>query len=164
MMIRNFGSKLSVGSALAVCLVLVLSARGQSPTVPTAANGSPSEISPVYDLAKEINLQGKIQKIEMVSGTGVLGTHLQLQSAQGIVDVHLGTGAVASSKTLGLVTGQSVSITGMMADIGGAPVFLARVLTTSNHIFILRNELGLPARAIVPRGSSSSANVHTGGH
>ena len=164
MMIRNFGRELSVGSALAVCLLLVLSARAQSPTLPTAAASGPGEISPVYDLAKEINVQGTVQKIETVSGPGVLGTHLQLQTAQGIVDAHLGTGAVASTKTLGLVTGQRVSITGMMADVDGAPVLLARVLTTSNHIFILRNERGLPARAIMPRGSASSANVQKGGH
>jgi hypothetical protein len=163
MMIRNFGRKSSVGSALVVCLLVVLSARGQSRTAPTTAPASPSEISPVYDLEKEIKIQGKIQKIEMVLGPGVLGTHLQLQTAQGVVDVHLGSGAVASSKTLGLVTGQSVSLTGMMAEVDGAPVFFARVLTTSNRIFILRNERGLPARAIVPRGSSSAANEQKGG-
>ena len=163
-MIRNLGRKLSVVCALAACLLGVLLARAQSPSLPTAAASGPSEASPIYDLAKEINIRGTIQKIETVSGPGVLGTHLQLQTAQGIVDAHLGTGAVASSKTLGLVTGQSVSITGMMADVDGAPILLARVLTTSNHIFILRNERGLPARAIMPRGSSSSASVQKGGH
>jgi hypothetical protein len=164
MMIRNFGEKLSFISAVAICLLAVLSAHAQSTTLPTAAGTGPSEASPVYDLGKEINVQGTIQKIETVSGPGVLGTHLQLQTARGIVDAHLGTGAVASTRTLGLATGQSVNITGMMADVGGAPVLLARVLTTSNHIFILRNERGLPARAIMPRGSSSSANVQKGGH
>lgn len=163
-MIRNLGRKLSVVCALAACLLGVLLARAQSPSLPTAAASGPSEASPIYDLAKEINIRGTIQKIETVSGPGVLGTHLQLQTAQGIVNAHLGTGAVASSKTLGLVTGQNVSIMGMMADVDGAPILLARVLTTSNHIFILRNERGLPARAIMPRGSSSSANVQKGGH
>jgi hypothetical protein len=163
-MIRNFGRKVSFVSALAVCLLAVLSVHAQSTTLPPAAGRGPSELSPVYDLAKEINIQGTIQTIETVSGPGVLGTHLQLQTAQGLVDAHLGTGAIANSKTLGLVTGQSVSITGMMADVAGAPVLLARVLTTSNHIYILRNEHGLPARAIMPRGSSSRANVQKGGH
>ena len=163
-MIRNLSKKLSVVCALAACLLVVLSAHAQSPSRPTAVASGPSEASPVYDLAKEINIQGTIQKIETVSGSGVLGTHLQLQTAQGIVDAHLGTGAVASTKTLGLVTGQTVTITGMMADVDGAPVLLARVLTTSNHIFILRNERGLPARAIMPRGSASSTNVQRGGH
>ena len=162
-MIRNFGKELLVVLTLTACLLVVPSGRAQSTTLPTVATG-PSEALPVYVLAKEVKIQGTIQKIETVSGPGILGTHLQLQTAQGIVDVHLGAGAVASSKTLGLVTGQSVSITGMMADVDSAPVLLARVLTTSNHIFILRNEHGLPARAIMPRGNAASANVQKGGN
>jgi hypothetical protein len=162
-MIRSLGRKVCFVLAPAVCLLAVLSVHAQSTTLSPGAGRGPTEVSPVYDLAKEINVQGTIQKIETVSGPGVLGTHLQLQTAQGIVDAHLGVGAVANSKTLGLVIGESVSITGMMADVAGAPVLLARVLTTSNHIFILRNEHGLPARAFMPRGGSSRADVQKGG-
>jgi hypothetical protein len=79
------------------------------------------------------------------------------------VDAHLGSGTLASTRSLGLATGESVSITGMMTDLGGVPVLLARVLTTSNRIFILRNERGIPARAMVPRSSSSSAEAQKGG-
>jgi len=161
-MIRNSCWKLFLISAPAMCLLVALSAHAQTTTLPASAG--PGEDSPVYDLAKEINIQGTIQKIDTVSSAGLLGTHLQVQTAQGIVDAHLGTGAVARVKVLGLVIGQNVSITGMMIDLDGAPVLLARVLTTSNHIYILRNEHGLPARAIMPRGSSASANPQKGGH
>lgn len=161
-MIRNYGGKLSFVSLPAICLLAALAAHAQSTSLPAATG--PSEASPVYDLSKEVNVQGTIQKIETVSGPGILGTHLLLQTAQGIVDAHLGAGAVASVKTLNLATGQRVSITGMIADAGGSPVLLARVLTTSDHIFILRNEHGLPARAIMPRGTSASANVQKGGY
>jgi hypothetical protein len=162
MMIRNSGRKLTLVSALAMLLLIVLAAHAQSPGLTTTVQSGPGDTSPVYDISKEINIQGAVQRIETVTGPGVMGTHLQLQTAQGVVDAHLGTGAVASIKTLGLTIGQSVSITGMMTDLGGAPVLLARVLTTSNHIFILRNEHGLPARAIMPRGGSSSTNVVKG--
>ena len=161
-MIRNFGGKFFLYLAMAICLLHVPSARAQSATLSTAAGAGPSEASPVYDLTKEINIQGTIQKIGIVSGPGILGTHLQLQTAQGIVDAHLGSGSFASTKSLGLATGQSVSITGMMTDVGGGPVLLARVLTTSNRIFILRNERGIPARAMAPRGGSSSAEAQKG--
>lgn len=161
-MIRNIRGRLFFIWVPAICFLAVLAAHAQSTALPTATG--PGEVSPVYDLTKEIIVEGTIRKIETVSGPGILGTHLQLQTARGLVDAHLGTGAVANTKTLGLATGQSVSITGMMTDAGGSPVLLARVLTTSNHIFILRNEHGLPARAIMPRGSSPSANVQKGGH
>jgi hypothetical protein len=162
-MIRNFVEKLFLCSVMAICLLAVPSARAQSATLSTPASAGPSEASPVYDLTKEINIQGTIQKIETTSGPGILGTHLQLQTAQGIVDAHLGSGTLASTRSLGLATGESVSITGMMTDLGGVPVLLARVLTTSNRIFILRNERGIPARAMVPRSSSSSAEAQKGG-
>ncbi|HYL67971.1 MAG TPA: hypothetical protein VEX69_02300, partial [Candidatus Limnocylindria bacterium] len=78
MMIRNLAKKLLVVLEVVVCLSVVSIAHAQSTPVPTAAASGPSEASPVYELAKEINLQGTIQKIETVSGPGVLGTHLQL--------------------------------------------------------------------------------------
>jgi hypothetical protein len=163
-MIRNFGRKLPFASALAIGLLAVIPAHAQSARLSTAAPLASSEFSPVYDLSKEIIIQGTIQKIETVTSPGLLGNHLQLQTPQGVVDAHLGAGAVANNKTLGLTIGQSVRITGMLADIGGASVFLARVLTTSNHIYILRNERGLPARAIMPRGNASSPHVQKGGN
>jgi hypothetical protein len=163
-MICNFGGKLLLCSAMAVILFTVPSAQAQSTTVSTAASASSSEPAPAYDLTKEINIQGTILKIEAVSGSRILGTHLQLQSAQGIVDVHLGPGALAGTGSLGLAPGQSVSITGMMAEHGGSPVLLARVLTTSNRIFILRNERGIPSRAMMPRGNSSSGDTQKGGN
>ncbi len=55
-MIRNLGRKLSVVCALAACLLGVLLARAQSPSLPTAAASGPSEASPIYDLAKEISM------------------------------------------------------------------------------------------------------------
>lgn len=162
-MIRNFGSKLLALVALAVCILVLLPAFAQSQNSNVADQTGAREGMPAYDLSKEINIQGSVQKIEIVSGTGILGAHLQLQTMQGLRDVHLGSGAVVSAATLGLVIGQSVSITGMPIDFGGRPVMLARVLTTSNHIFILRNEHGLPARAIMPRGGTAAATAEKGG-
>lgn len=162
-MIGNFGSKSLFITALAVCLAGILPAHAQSQAATTAVPAGAAEAFPAYDLAKEINIQGAVQKIEVVTEAGLLGTHIQLQTAKGIVDVHLGSAPVASAKTLSLVTGQTVSITGMMADSDGKSVLLARVLTTSNHIFILRNEHGLPTRAIMPRGSSASGIAQRGG-
>lgn len=162
-MIRNFGSRLLFITALVACLSAILPAHAQSQASPTALQTGSAEPFPAYELAKEINLQGTVQKIETVTSAGILGIHIQMQTAKGIVDVHLGSAPVASAKTLGLVTGQSVNITGMMSDSSGSSVLLARVLTTSNHIFILRNEHGLPARAIMPRSGSAGANPQKGG-
>lgn len=118
--------------------------------------------SPAYDLNKEIKIDGTIDKIETNSIGGPIGTHLLVISAQGVVDVHLGASAAVSAKNLSLTVGESIHVTGMMASIGGNSVLLARILTTSNHIYMLRNEHGAPIRSLMPRGAASSANSQKG--
>jgi hypothetical protein len=71
----------------------------------------------------------------------------------GVVDAHLGFGAASKPKYLGISAGQSVTVIGMMQTIGSANVLIARILTTPNRIFVLRNEHGVPIRAI-PRRSA----------
>jgi hypothetical protein len=118
--------------------------------------------SPAYDLSKEIKIDGTIDKIETNSIGGPMGTHLLVISAQGVVDVHLGASAAVSAKNLGLTVGESIHVTGMMASVSGNSVLLARILTTSNHIYMLRNEHGAPIRSLMPRGAASSANSQKG--
>jgi hypothetical protein len=160
-MIRILTRNLLFTGVLAVALFAPFSVRAQS-AGSSAAGSGPVTISPAYELAREISIHGSIQKIETVTAGGILGTHVRLLTAQGLIDAHLGSGAVASAKTLGLTIGQTVSLTGMMVESNGDDVLLARVLSTSNHIFILRNEHGLPARAIVPRAGPSAATQKGG--
>ena len=109
---------------------------------------------PTYDLTKEVKIQGTIQKIDGFGTSGPIGTHILLDTAGGVLDAHLGFGAASSPKYLGIALGQNVTVTGMMETIGATNVLMARILTTANHIFVLRNEHGIPVRAI-PRGSIS---------
>jgi hypothetical protein len=154
-MIRISSRILLFTGVLAIAFVLPHVVRAQS--ADNSALSGPVAYSPAWDLAREITVHGAIQKIETVNAGGILGTHVRVLTAQGLIDAHLGSGAVASVKTLGLSIGQTVSLTGMMVESNGNEVLLARVLSTSNHIFILRNEHGLPARAIVPRAGPSAA-------
>jgi hypothetical protein len=163
-MIRNLGFKSLLASMMALALLAALPANAQSSASTSAVVAGPSELGPAYDVAKEIKIQGNILKIEAESGNGkLLGTHAQIQTPQGVVDAHLGSGNVATAQTLGLYPGLSVTITGMMVTVGENSVLLARVLTTSNHVFLLRNEHGIPSRSLLPRASSSSANTVKGG-
>lgn len=159
-MIRISSRILLFTGALAFALVLPHTVRAQSAN--SSAGSGPAAFSPAYDLAKEISLHGTVQKIETVTTGGILGTHVHVLAAQGLIDAHLGSGAPASATTLGLSIGQTVSLTGMMIGSNGNDVLLARVLSTSNHIFILRNEHGLPARTIVPRAGPSAATQKGG--
>lgn len=124
---------------------------------------SSSELSsPVYDLNKEIKIQGAIEKISTMASNGLIGTHLLVTTAEGVIDVHLGASIAVSAKSLGLSVGENINLTGMMANINGNSVLLARILTTSTRVFVLRNELGVPVRSLMPRGAASAANTQKG--
>jgi hypothetical protein len=118
--------------------------------------------SPVYDINKEIKVQGTIEKIGSNTSGSSLGSHLLVQTPEGVVDVNLGASMAVSAKNLDLSVGESINITGMMATLGGNSVLLARILTTSNHIYMLRNERGAPVRSLLPRGASSSTSSQKG--
>jgi hypothetical protein len=151
-MTSNAVCKLLLGCAV-VTILLPLSLNAQSAATTSALS------SPVYDTSKEIKLDGTIDKIETNTSAGPLGTHLLIVSAQGEVDVHLGASAAVTAKNLGLTMGESVHVTGMRATINGNSVMLARILTTSNHIYVLRNEHGVPIHSLMPRGAAGSASA-----
>jgi hypothetical protein len=154
-MTSNAVRKIILSCGLAMIL-LPLSANAQSAATSSAMT------SPLYDVNKEIKIDGTIDKIETNSSGGPIGTHLLVISAQGFVDVHLGASMAVTAENLGLSVGESIHVTGMMANVGGNSVLLARILTTSNHIYMLRNEHGAPIRSLMPRGAASSANSQKG--
>ena len=127
----------------------------------TRADTKRDTMLPAYDVAKEVKIQGTIQKVEVSDTDGPPGTHILVQTTSGVVDAHLGVGAASKPQYLGIAAGQSVSVIGMMQTLGGTNVLLARVLTTPNHIFVLRNEHGIPVRA-TPRGSTAAKALQKG--
>lgn len=108
---------------------------------------------PVYDLAKEIKVEGTIEKIDGFGTSGPIGTHILIQTASGVIDAHLGFGPAASRRYLGISVGESVTVIGMMQSVGSGSVLITRILTTPSHIFVLRNEHGVPIRAVPHRSA-----------
>jgi hypothetical protein len=149
--------------------VLPILCAGLLCAMPAAAQSSPGAGAPansmvrVYDIAKEIKVEGTIQKIQTDATAHVpLGTHVLIQTADGLVDAHLGTGAAAKPAYLGISEGQTVTLVGMMETINNNPVLITRLMTTSSRIFVLRNEQGIPVRGI--RGQSPlAARTQKGG-
>lgn len=133
-----------------------LSAVAFAPSARAQSADAADQIAPVYDATKEIKIQGTIQQIETVK-TGIAGTHVMIAAQNGAVDAHLGSGPAADPKRLGLSMGQSVEITGMMATIGGSNVFLARTLVVGERTITLRNEHGIPVRALMPQKAAAAS-------
>ncbi|HKS81644.1 MAG TPA: hypothetical protein VJR23_09065 [Candidatus Acidoferrales bacterium] len=150
-MVRNHKWKFILAAA-AMGLFVAMAAPAQSGR---AASSSKSFVH-VYEISKEVKIEGTIQKIETEGVNAPIGTHVLIQTAQGIVDAHLGSGAAASPSNLGIGAGDEVELVGMMQKVDGNQVLLARLLTTSDHIFVLRNEHGIPARGVAIRGMQGS--------
>jgi hypothetical protein len=139
----------------------VLCILSTAPAFAQNAASSATSAMAAYDLSKEIKIQGTIQKIETAGDTGPAGTHILVQTSQGVVDAQLGFGSAVAPANLGFSEGASVTVIGMMETLGGNSVMLARVLTTPSRVFVLRSERGIPVRA-VPSGSFRTASTLTG--
>jgi hypothetical protein len=139
-------------------MALFAAAAANAQTAATAAADVRTNTAlPAYDVTKEVKVQGTIQKIDSSGTNGLIGTQIMIQTASGVVDAHLGYGP-AKASSLGISEGQSVTVVGMMQSVGNSNVLLARILTTSSHVFVLRNEHGIPVRAL-PRSNGHSAPV-----
>jgi hypothetical protein len=146
---------------LAAGLFVISDAKAQSVSS-AKATATSLGTSSGYSVAKEIKIEGTIQSIQAANSGALRGTHAQIETAKGLVDVHLGVSPNVNAKTLNLSAGDAVEITGMMTTEGGSNVLLARILTTPSRIFILRSERGVPTRGISSRSSSTFGQAAKG--
>ena len=127
-----------------------------------SAGSSTNSFIQVYDVTKEVKVEGTIQKIETQTPNLPMGTHVLIQTTQGVIDAHLGAGPAAKPSFLGISEGEDVTLVGMMQTVGGNQILLTRLLTTPSHIFVLRNEHGIPVRGN-PNRSPAAAKTQKGG-
>lgn len=160
-MISNRNWKLFL-PALAVGIIFILPVNAQTSSAAATSSTQAKTVKTGYDLTKEVKIEGVIEKIDATSANSPMGTHILVQTPQGEVDAHLGFGAAARPTRLGIEEGQTVTVLGMMKNVGETQVLLARLLTTPSHIFVLRNERGIPVRGAT-NNNASSARTQKGG-
>src|SRR5690348_15731648 len=122
----------SISLAILACALIVagLSASAARPQTVVSRHESKNTMVPAYDLSKEVKVEGTIEKIDGFGLNGPIGTHIQIQTATGTVDAHLGFGPAAAPKYLGISVGEKVAVIGMMQTVGSSEVLMARILTT----------------------------------
>jgi hypothetical protein len=97
-----------------------------------------------YDLSRETVLQGTVVSFTATSQVPPLGSHVTIQTASGLVDVHLGNATVLKRNDIFLAAGDSVRIAGEDQRYGGGSFFAARVLQKGSQTVTLRNSKGIP--------------------
>jgi hypothetical protein len=145
--------RMCVGSAAFVALLFSTPFSGaqQKPTPVPQANIS-------YELSRETILQGTVVSFTANSKIAPLGSHVTIQTASGIVDVHLGNEALLKSNNIFLETGDSVRILGEKQPYGSGSFFAARVLQKGSQSVSLRNSNGIP---LAPKRSNSGPSTRS---
>jgi hypothetical protein len=135
---------LSLSSLLSTALFFApLSGAQQKPTTVPQANMA-------YDVSRESVVQGTVVSYTAASSVAPIGPHVKVQTASGVVDVHLGNASLIKQNDVILASGDSVSIVGESLSFGSGSVFVARVLKKGSQTITLRNLNGVPIMAKAP--------------
>jgi DNA/RNA endonuclease YhcR with UshA esterase domain len=137
-------TRLFVGSlGLSVLGTAVLFATLTSAQQKTQA--APQRI-PVYDINREVSIQGTVVSFTENSGTAPSGPHVLLQTNSGSLDVHLGNARLLEANHFTLAAGDNVRVIGENVTSGTGSQFLARLIQKGNQALLLRSPQGLPLR------------------
>ncbi|MGA3176636.1 MAG: hypothetical protein ABSE19_04735 [Candidatus Acidiferrum sp.] len=90
------------------------------------------------------------------STTPPLGAHVTLQTAGGVVDVHLGDARLLTSNHFSIQTGDTLRIIGENVASGTTSTFLARIVQKGTQALAVRSERGIPVRHVAPKNSAAS--------
>ncbi|MHB1020897.1 MAG: hypothetical protein ACYC46_08710 [Acidobacteriaceae bacterium] len=117
-----------------------------SPLLVAQAPPGPPKGSPMYDTATETTVTGAVEAVHQVAGRrGWSGTHLQLKTAEGTIDVHAGPSWFLTKKKFDLAKGDQIEVTGSKVQFNGADALLARTIKKGDTELTLRNAQGIPA-------------------
>ena len=125
---------------LVLLVSLLLPARAQMAAA-AAKPGGPL----TYDIRREITLGGTVTSLLPKAPTGMIsGSHLQLTTAAGPIDVSLGAFGLNGTGALSVRIGQHVEVVGVIKNITERQVLLARTVNAGGRVYLIRNEHGIP--------------------
>jgi hypothetical protein len=108
-----------------------------------------------YAASRETVVQGTVVKYEESSKTAPIGAHAQVQTASGIIDVHLGPSSYLRSNHFSLASGDVVRIIGARATTRQGGVLLARTVQRGSDTIVVRSARGFVVGAGGVRASAA---------
>ncbi|MDR5729202.1 MAG: DNA-binding protein [Terriglobia bacterium] len=100
----------------------------------------------MYDPTTETTVSGIVEEVQNVSGTrGWHGIHLQLKTADEVLDVHIGPSWFLAQKKFEISKGDQVEVTGSKLRLDNVDTLIARTIKKGDSQLTLRNEQGIPA-------------------
>jgi hypothetical protein len=95
-----------------------------------------------YRAARETVVQGTVIQYLETAEVPPIGAHARVQTAVGVVDVHLGPGSYLRGKNFSLAAGDAVRVVGVGMVAKGANMFLARTVERGSDTLVLRSPRG----------------------
>lgn len=110
----------------------------------------------LYDIAKEVSLQGTVAKFTENSADLPVGAHVLVQTSSGQVDVHLGDPRLLKLNNLAISQGASIRIIGEPVTLSQGTFFLARLVQLGTQVVTLRTTHGMPVALSRPGATTQS--------
>ena len=122
---------------VAIIFLFTSAVRSQSPRTPDV---------PQFDVKQEVRLTGQIYEVKDFDCpvTGTVGTHLELKTATGAIEVHVAAARFLQQYGIHFDPGQKVEMIGVKATYQGRAAFLPRIIMVGNDSYYLRDENGKP--------------------
>ena len=98
----------------------------------------------IYNPATETTLNGTIEAVTEGARGQMMGTHLTVQTAEGVREVMLGPTQFIASKQFSFAKGDSIDVTGSKVTMGGSEYVVARQVVKDGKTLTLRDKAGIP--------------------
>jgi hypothetical protein len=122
---------------VAVVLLLIMGVHFQRPL--------PVQGTALYNPANEIIVKGVVTEISDFAcpvSEGEIGSHLMLQTANGVVQVHLAPARIMRGQKLTFARGDQLEVVGSQARMLGKKDLIAREITRGNETLVFRDPTG----------------------
>jgi hypothetical protein len=120
-----------MGAGLVVLFVLLL---------------TPQRRPPGYDVAAQVTLQGVVNDVRefYCPISGDVGTHLNVATSNGIVEVHVAPSRFLRGKQWQFSPGDQIEVTGSRVLYHGHPALIAQTIVRGSQTVALRQANGRP--------------------
>lgn len=138
-------------AALLLLMMIVPRLRAQTEAdVPTA--------KPLgYDITEEVTVSGAVTAFLSKAPKGMVGgSHLLLSTAEGALDVSVGTLGLGK-QALAIGAGKIVAVTGVMRTLNDRQVLLARVVKLGNQVYLIRTKQGIVLSPLARKHAANEA-------
>jgi len=105
----------------------------------------PAQGASLYNAANEVSMKGVVSEVRDFAcpvSEGEMGTHVMLQTSDGVVQVHLAPSRIMRSQQLKFAPGEEITVLGSKVRMFGHNDIIARQIVRGNEQLFFRDTEG----------------------